>query len=199
MVAEALKVKLSLKPIDLMQREHFHPGYLKLNPHHTIPTLVDNEFVLSESRAICIYLVEKYGRNDSLYPKNAKTRAAINHLIYFDMGTLYNRLAACYVAPFFSGIPPTEQQTEALNEAVGFLELFLKDKKYLVSYKLTIADLILLSSVSTLEAFGYDLSGYPNIRNWLETMKTAPGYAKNAEGCEILKSFVNAATEKTSN
>lgn len=191
MVAAALRLKLNLKPINLMAREHYHPGFLKVNPHHSVPALVDNEFTLSESRAICIYLVEKYGRTDALYPKNPKIRGTINQLIYFDMGTLFKRMYEYYIIPFMTGTPQDEAKLESLNEAIGFLENFLTDKKFLVSYRLTIADLILFATVSTIEAFGYDFSvTYPNITNWLESMKDAPGYDQNAEGIELLKSFL---------
>jgi glutathione S-transferase len=191
MVAAALKLKLSLKSIDLMQAEHLKPEFLRINPHHTIPTLVDNEFSMNESRAICIYLVEKYGKNDSLYPKNAKTRATINQLIYFDMDTLFKRFYEYFITPWISGAERDEKKHESLIEALNFLEHFLKDKKFLVAYKFTIADLIIFSSVSTIEAFGEDLSQFVNISTWLANMKeNAPGREENTQGLEMLKAFM---------
>lgn len=68
----------------------------QLNPQHTIPTLVDGDLSLWESRAIIAYLVEKYGKTDSLYPKDPTKRAVVNQRMYFDMGTLYDRFATYY-------------------------------------------------------------------------------------------------------
>lgn len=89
MVAKALGVNLNLKTIDTHNKEHLTPEFIKLNPQHTIPTLVDNGFAIWESRAILVYLAEKYGKNDSLYPKDPQKRAVVNQRLYFDMGTLY--------------------------------------------------------------------------------------------------------------
>lgn len=63
-----------------------------------IPTIVDNGFVLWESRAIMTYLVSQYGKNDSLYPKNPRKRAIVDQRLHFDLGTLYASYAAYYVS-----------------------------------------------------------------------------------------------------
>lgn len=44
------------------------------------------------------YLVNAYAKDDSLYPSGAKERAAIDQVLYFDMGTLYQRYGECYVS-----------------------------------------------------------------------------------------------------
>lgn len=41
MFAKALNVQLNLKKLSLPDLEHMTPEFLKLNPQHTIPTLVD--------------------------------------------------------------------------------------------------------------------------------------------------------------
>lgn len=65
--------------------------FLKLNPEHTIPTLVDGDYVLWESRAIAAYLVNSKAPGHSLYPTDPKVRGRIDQKLYFDLGTLQKR------------------------------------------------------------------------------------------------------------
>ena len=45
------------------------------------------------SRAILTYLVQKYAEDDCLYPKDPQIRATVDRMLYFDMGTLYDRFS----------------------------------------------------------------------------------------------------------
>lgn len=78
-----------MKKISTREGEHLKPEFLKINPQHTIPTLVDEGFALWESRAILQYMVENYAIKDLFYPKDMQKRATVNRLLYFDMGSLY--------------------------------------------------------------------------------------------------------------
>jgi hypothetical protein len=45
-----------------------------------------------------IYLVMKYAKNDSLYPRDPKQRAIVEHRLYFDIGSLLDSIVDCYVS-----------------------------------------------------------------------------------------------------
>lgn len=84
--------------MNLFLKEQLKEEFIKINPQHTVPTLVDDGFILTESRAIALYLAEKYFPDGhSLYPKDVKQRALINQRLQFDCGTLYPRIRTIQV------------------------------------------------------------------------------------------------------
>ena len=89
MTAECLGLEYEFKIVDLQAGDQMKPEYLAMNPQHNIPTMKDGDFVMNESRAIAAYLVNKYGADDKLYPKDAETRARVDQRLYFDMGVFY--------------------------------------------------------------------------------------------------------------
>lgn len=53
---------------------------------------------LNYSRAIITYLVEKYAKDDSLYPKDVNKRALVLQRLFFDATVLYQRFADAFVS-----------------------------------------------------------------------------------------------------
>lgn len=188
MAAAAVGVELNLKLTNLMAGEHLKPEFLKLNPQHTIPTLVDNGFALWESRAILSYLVEKYGKDDKLYPKDPQKRALVNQRLYFDMGVFYQRFGDYWYPQIFAKQPANPDNLKKMEEGVEFLNTFLAGSQYAAGDELTIADLSLAASAATYEVAGFDFSKYPNVQAWLERCKkNAPGYDINQAGADEFK------------
>lgn len=97
MTAKMVGVELNMKPINIMAGDHMKPDYVALNPQHNIPFIVDGDIQLNESRAITAYLVNRYAKDDTLYPKCPKARAIVDQRLYFDMGVLYHRFGELYV------------------------------------------------------------------------------------------------------
>lgn len=198
LTAKALDVEVNTKLVDLMKGEQMTPEFLKMNAQHTVPTLDDNGFYLHESRAILGYLVHQYGKDDSLYPKDPKKRAHVDQLLYFDMGTLYQRFGEYFYPVIFGNASFDPEKKTKMDEAVGFLNTFIGDSTYAAGDKLTIADLALVATISTFDVASYDFSPYPNVKRWFEKVKaTAPGY-EEANGKNVLafKAFLANIKEK---
>ncbi|XP_023309099.2 glutathione S-transferase 1-1 [Lucilia cuprina] len=190
MTAKALGIKLNKKLLNLQAGEHLKPEFLKINPQHTIPTLVDGDFVLWESRAILVYLAEKYDKSETLYPKCPKKRAVINQRLYFDMGTLYQSFSEYYYPQIFAKAPADPEKYKKMEMAMDFLNTFLQNQKYAAGDTLTVADLALLATVSTFEVAGFDFSKYKNVAKWYANAKAvAPGFDENWAGCLEFKKY----------
>lgn len=190
MVAKALGIKFNLKLIDTHNKEHLTPEYTKINPQHTIPTLVDNGFAIWESRAILGYLVEQYGKNDSLYPKDPVKRAIVNQRLYFDMGTIYQRFADYFVPIMRLGLPADPEKLKRFEDSVEFFDIFLASSKYAAGDEPTIADYSLLSTWSTIEVTGYDFSRFKNVTRWYNLVKSLDGVEENEAGLVAMKERV---------
>lgn len=162
----------------------------QINPQHTIPTINDNGFGLWESRAIQLYLVEKYGKDDSLYPKDVQKRAQIHQRLYFDMGTLYQRFADYWYPQLFAKAPANPENFKKMEEAMEFFNTFLSGQKWAVGDHMTIADISLAATVSTYEVGSFDFSKYPNVQKWFAQCKSSmPGYDLNQAGCNEFKKY----------
>lgn len=98
MTIRNLNLDVEIISVDLMKGDQMKPEFLKVNPNHQIPVLVDGDFVLTESRAIQAYLVNAKKPGSSLYPSDAKLRAIVDQRLYFDVTTLFPALKECIVS-----------------------------------------------------------------------------------------------------
>ena len=74
---------IEIKNVDIYKGEQNTLEFLKINPLHQVPTLVHENFVLTESRAIIMYLASI--TNSPLYPtNNIQKRALVDSRLFFD-------------------------------------------------------------------------------------------------------------------
>ncbi|XP_022208487.1 glutathione S-transferase 1-1-like [Drosophila obscura] len=193
MTAKAIGVEFDKKIIlNTRAGDQFKPEYLKINPQHTIPTLHDNGFALWESRAIMVYLVQKYAKDDRLFPKDVQKQALINQRLYFDMDTLYKSFAEYYYPQIFRKEAPNADLYKKIESAFELFNTFLDGQTYAAG-DYSLADIALLASVSTFDVAGFDYKRYANVAKWYEHVKElTPGWVINWTGClEFRKYFDN--------
>lgn len=87
--AEEVGIDYEIRKIGPRTGETQTEEYVRLNPKRKIPLLVEGDFNLSESVAICNYLIEKYGNNQELLiPKTLRERAKHNEWCSFILSEL---------------------------------------------------------------------------------------------------------------
>ncbi|XP_018333400.2 uncharacterized protein LOC108742625 [Agrilus planipennis] len=194
--AKALGIELNSKFVNLFAGEHKKPEFLKINPQHTVPTLVDEDgFVLWDSHAITPYLVGKYAKNDSLYPKDLKKRAVVDQRLHFNNSVLSVRLSFPSKAFFFANAKEvSKEHADSLKEAYGFLEAFLDGNDYFAGDHLTIADFHIAATLTTADIIvPVSPSEFPRITNWLKRIKALPYYKDvNEKGLQIYTELINS-------
>lgn len=193
MLAETIGLPLRLKLVDLLAGEQHRPEFLRLNPAHAVPTIDDDGFHLSESRAILTYLVDKYAAGSPLYPDQPDRRALINQRLQFDQNTLYRAFNDYYAPQLFGGAPADAKLWERIELALGLFEAFLGRGTYAAGDAYTIADTSLLATVSSFcHADGVQLTvaRWPNVCRWFERARAeTKGWHWNEEGLVSYRSI----------
>ncbi|VEN60652.1 unnamed protein product [Callosobruchus maculatus] len=195
LAARAVGVDVDIQIVDLFRKEQMNEDFIKINPQHTVPTLVDGELAIWDSHAIGCYLANTYAKNDTVYPKDPKKRAIVDQRLYFDCGVLYPRIRAICFPVLFQGLDIIPDEVKLpLEEALGFLDVFLQGQNFVTGNHLTIADCSLAASVSSIAAVGWNIAPYSNVAAWLgRCALEIPDYHKsNQEGAEAFGKAVKA-------
>ncbi|KAM7341648.1 glutathione S-transferase 1-like [Cochliomyia hominivorax] len=193
---KALNLPFEYKRINLLEKENLTEEYLKKNPQHTVPTLEDDGHYIWDSHAIIAYLVSKYEKNDSLYPKDLLKRAVVDQRLHFESGVMFQGGLRNITAPLFfrneTRIP--KHQIDAIVEIYDFLEVFLKNSPYIAGDHLTIADFSIITSVTSLVAFvDIDTSKYPKLTDWIKRLESLPYYQEaNGAGAKMLFDMIKS-------
>lgn len=72
-----------LIPVDLKAGEHKSPAFLALNPMGKLPTLLDDDVVVTETAAILTYLADRYPKAGLAPAIDAPARAAYLRWMFF--------------------------------------------------------------------------------------------------------------------
>ncbi|KAF5270029.1 hypothetical protein FQR65_LT05828 [Abscondita terminalis] len=184
LTAAALGLKLELIEINLLRGDNKTDSFLKMNPQHSVPTLDDNGTIIWDSHAIIIYLVSKYGKDKSLYPDDHYKRAVIHQRLHFDSGKAFPAFIRI-VMPILTGGVKTipEDLIQETLEVYELLDKFLESSAWVAGDSVTLADLSLLSSITTLNYLvPIDANKYAKIIEWIKRGEKLPYYHANAKG-----------------
>ena len=186
--AEENGIDVEFRVVDLLTGEHMKPEYAAINPNRLVPVLEDGDFRLTESSAILKYLAEKTA--SPAYPTELRARARVNELMDWINTQMCRDFAYGFVYPqiFSMHRRPTDelqQGTLAWSKdrakawlAVLYQDLLGPQKRYLCGDRITIADYFGAPFVALGEALRCDYAAYPNLKRWLDTMKSLKSWNK---------------------
>ena len=152
-----------------------HEEYLKINPLGTVPTLTDGELTLTESTAICQYLVEKFNNTElSLSIEHPEYGHYLNWLHRSDATFTFPQTLVLRYSRFESSnrLQPqvVDDYQKWFNSRIRSIETALEGKSYLCGNKFTIADICVGYALFLAMAINIDDKFGPNTRAYFSRL-----------------------------
>jgi glutathione S-transferase len=186
-VLHHLQLDCELEVVDLSKGEQMQPEFLKLNPNHMIPTLVDGDFVLWESNAIMQYLCSKVP-NTTLWSADPQVQADINRWQFWQAGhfgsacsvMIFERVVKKLFMSAEADLQEVAKGEERFHRFAQVLEQHLKGREWLVGDTVTLADFSVGSFLDLAELAQYPMTPYTEIQRWYGNIQDLPAWQSSA-------------------
>ncbi len=183
LTAAVLGIKLDEHIVDFAKGEHKSAAYLAINPNGAVPTLVDGDFALTESRAIMQYLASQKPES-GLLPRDEKARADVSRWQFWDASHWSPTLAAIAFERILKGMMnlgapdpvKIEENLKNFRRWGAVLNARLEGKQYVVGNSLTVADLTLASSLMYAKQAEIPVAEFPNVEAWFGRITALDGW-----------------------
>ena len=176
-------------PINISANAQFAPDFLKISPNNKIPAIVDSKgpkgkpYSLFESGAILIYLA---GKTNTLLGTTETDRYDILQWLMFQMGGLGPMLGQAHHFRIYAPQKidyAIQRYTQEAQRLYGVMDRRLAQCQYLGCDEYSIADIAAWPWIASYERQGIDITAYPNVRRWFESIGSRPAVIR---GCAVL-------------
>ncbi len=169
-------------PINLRAGAEGHAEYLTLNMSGKVPTLVDKDFVLTESAAICTYVADCFPQAHLVPPVGSQERASYNQWCYFAMSELEQPLWTMAKHRFAL---PKPQRVSAIMDtarwefsiATSILAAGLADRPYILGEQFSAADILIGHTLAWARAWELPL-GHDNLQAYAARLSERPAWLR---------------------
>ena len=169
-----------------------YEGYLDINPLGTVPTFIDGDLTMTESTAICQYLVDKHGPTP--LGVTVDDGAYGDYLNWLHRGDTTFTFPQAIVLRYTQLEPEERRLPQAAEDyAIWFhsrlraVEAALEDKEFLVGDRFTIADIAVGYALQMGERLGLSERYKPNCRRYLASLNARPAYQRARQKGQQLK------------
>jgi glutathione S-transferase len=182
-VLEELGLEYEIVPMNLQAGDQRKPEFKKLNPLTQIPVLQDEDRVICESGAICLYLADRY-KPGTLAPAPDQ-RADYYRFCFYVYNTLEHQLVEIFLHSRF--LPEEQRKPERVTQARELLKARLQiiadhlaNREYISDGRFTVADILVGSALDWANMQGL-LAEFPGLVGYIEKLKQRPAYQRAHE------------------
>lgn len=159
----------------------FQKDYLDTNMLGTVPYLVDGKVKLTESVAMCQYIVKKYGPTDlEIGPDEADYPYYLNWLFHADATLTFPQTIVLRYKFQEPGVADAaiEGYSRWFVSRLKLLESHLENREYLCANRFTIADICVSYAIHLAGSLGIHQALKPNIKRWSENLFKRDAFKK---------------------
>jgi GSH-dependent disulfide-bond oxidoreductase len=174
-------------PCNIGRGDQFTEEFLRLNPNHRMPVLVDHDpagggapISVFESGAIMMYVAEKVGK---FFPQDVRGKTEVTQWLIWQMANQGPKLGEC---GHFRRLGDKQGDqsyavrrfTDEANRLYGVLNNRLYDRRYLAGDQYTIADMISYPWSVNWKSQGQDIEEFKYFKRWFEEVAGRPAVQK---------------------
>lgn len=197
----------NLIPLDIGRGDQFQPAYLKINPNHRMPAIVDHNpagggapLSVFESGAILLYLAEK---EQKFWPQEVHQKYETLQWVIWQMA---NQGPKSGEAGHFRRLGESKGDqsyavrrfTDEVNRIFGVLNNRLYNHPYLAGDEYSIADMASYPWATNWQGQGQDIEEFQYVKRWLDSLAARPGVQRGiAVGHELPSDPSKLSPEET--
>jgi glutathione S-transferase len=158
-----------------------HKEFMDVNILGTIPYLIDGKVEMTESVAMCQYLVDKYGPTDlKVTSDEPDYHHYLNWLAHSDATLTFPQTVVLRYT--FQEVGVADKAAEGYRRwfvaRLKLLEKSLDSREYLCSNRFTIADICVSYAIYLAKTLQIDEAFKPNILRWTDMLFEREGFIK---------------------
>lgn len=190
---EECELEYNAIPVNINKGDQFKPEFLAMSPGNKMPVIVDHDapggpITIFESGAILEYLAEKTGR---CMPADLHGRYRVLSWVYWQVGGLGPMAGQAHHFLRYNPekIPyAMERFQKEVARLYAVMDGQLAQHDHLAGDDYSIADIACWGWIYRYEWQGQDISDFPNLKRWFETIAARPAVIRgSAVGMEWME------------
>jgi glutathione S-transferase len=179
---EELQLSYDYVNVDLRHKRAGQQPLQALNPGQKVPVLKHNDFLLTESMAICLYVAELDEGRQLLPEDTARARARLLQWCSFAISELEQPLWTLakhsFVLPKALRIPAVgETARHEFNTALRVLATGLDDRPCILGEQFTVADILIANTLDWARSAAWSLQD-PALEDYRDRMTRRPALVR---------------------
>lgn len=164
--------------MDILAGDTRTDAFIEMNPNGKVPLMVTADGdCLPESNAILAYLAD----GSPLAGEDRIAKARILQWLFFEQYSHEPYIATSRFIVKYLGSPADRQDDLAAKQPGGYKALRIMEQQlaasnFMANDSFSIADIALFAYTHVAHEGGFDLAGYPAIRNWIERIEALPKF-----------------------